>query len=461
MKYLFVLFCLLIITHFADAQREMWGMTTYGGIDNQGVLFKTDKTGKKETVMHYFDTATGAYPEGSLIQATNGNLYGFTGLTSSGVANRFFEFNPITKNYKVLLNYDTILGANFLIGSPFYANNGKIYFLAATKLMELNPANGIIRSVANLPPNVYATGNYLMQASDGNLYFATQATITVGTRGALFRFNPNTYALTKLLTFTERLGSPFGSFIEWSPGLLYGTFSTGTDSLQYGGIFTYNIATNYYGWQALFGKIGAEGPYGGLTRVGNKLYGCLFAGAGFQSNGLIYKYEPATDQHLAERLNDVARRAGSLVSLEQDDPRGRDVERQAQQRRHQQNRRKQGKFQRAQRIHRHQHNHQRERDIEREEHIQQRWRNRQRHHPEQRQQHQRHAEIRLHQDAHPVAHHGRAERYCHAAANPLTPKGRNNKRCKTCARSAPQPTRKSSGIGRSSGHTGDAPVPLR
>ena len=245
MKFLFVLFILLMMTHFADAQREMWGMTTYGGINNQGVIFKTNKTGKKETVMHYFDTATGAYPQGSLIQATNGKLYGYTCYNNNYTKSVFFEFDCISKIYRPLLQVDT-LGGIFLPGTPIQATNGKIYFHAGNKIFEYNINLDTSKIVATLPFNL-SNSNYWMQASDGNLYFATQATITVGTRGALFRFNPNTYALTKLLTFTERLGSPYGSFIEWSPGLLYGTFSTGTDSLQYGGIFTYNIATNYYG----------------------------------------------------------------------------------------------------------------------------------------------------------------------------------------------------------------------
>ena len=294
MKHLSITLLLILSILASKAQREFWGMTTYGGINNNGVLFKTDKTGKKETVMHYFDTATGAYPSGSLIQATNGKLYGYTCYSSSYIKSILFEFDPITKIYRPLLQLDT-MGIGFQPGTPIQASNGKLYCHAFNKIIEYNIFNYTFKIVGTLPNNISGL-NYWMQASDGNLYFATQGTITVGTRGALFRFNPNNYSLSRIHTFTEEMGSPYGSFIEWSPGLLYGTFSTGTDTLQYGGIMTYQIATNTATKRVLFGTIGGNGAFGGLTRVGNKLYGALYAGGGFQNNGLIYKYDPATNQ---------------------------------------------------------------------------------------------------------------------------------------------------------------------
>ncbi len=296
MKYFFVFITLFFLNQQASSQLEFWGMTSSGGINFQGVLFKTDRTGKKETVMHYFDTSTGAYPKGSLIQATNGKLYGLTGTDGTGaVIAKFFEFNPISKNYRIILRFDSIL-SSAIVGSPFQAQNGKIYFLTTYKLMEYNPFKDSIKAVATLPNNIRGSASYLMQALNGNIYFATQSSITTGLTGALFSFNPSSYSLNKIFNFYDDKGvAAYGSFIEWSPNLLYGTFSSGNDSLQYGGIFTYDILTNAFTKKRLFGSIGGSGAYGGLTKVGNKLYGATNAGGGWQDNGLIYKYTPSTN----------------------------------------------------------------------------------------------------------------------------------------------------------------------
>ena len=59
---------------------NFYGMTIDGGANNAGVVFKITAV-EIETVLHSFgEPGDGMYPQGSLIQGTDGNFYGVTGL---------------------------------------------------------------------------------------------------------------------------------------------------------------------------------------------------------------------------------------------------------------------------------------------------------------------------------------------------------------------------------------------
>jgi hypothetical protein len=77
----------------------------------------------------------------------------------------------------------------------------------------------------------------------------------------------------------------------------------------------------------------------------------------------------ATDQEVAEGLDHLAGGVRAGVPFKQHDAGRGDVERQAQQRRHQQHRRENREIQRLHHVDRHQHDHDRDRDVEGEEHV--------------------------------------------------------------------------------------------
>ncbi len=106
-----------------------------------------------------------------------------------------------------------------------------------------------------------------------------------------------------------------------------------------------------------------------------------------QADGVV-----AAHHEVAEGLDHLARRVGPGMAFQQDHPGGRDVQRQAQQRGHQQHGRKYGEFQRPRRIHRDHDDHQRQRDIEGEQHVQRQRRQRQHHHRQHGDQQDRRAE---------------------------------------------------------------------
>lgn len=97
---------------------NFYGTTSGGGTQNHGVIFKITAAGKL-TVLHNLNgTTDGGSPEAGLAQATDGNFYGTTNLggssknCSSGCGT-IFRISPIKPYaYKVLYNFDSTTGAN-------------------------------------------------------------------------------------------------------------------------------------------------------------------------------------------------------------------------------------------------------------------------------------------------------------------------------------------------------------
>jgi uncharacterized repeat protein (TIGR03803 family) len=59
---------------------ELYGMTTYGGANDDGTVFELSASGGVETVLHSFagGTSDGKLPAGGLVQGSDGKLYGTT-----------------------------------------------------------------------------------------------------------------------------------------------------------------------------------------------------------------------------------------------------------------------------------------------------------------------------------------------------------------------------------------------
>jgi uncharacterized repeat protein (TIGR03803 family) len=91
---------------------NFYGTTTGFGSKGGGVVFKITMTGKL-TVLHNINTATeGAEPFAGLVQATDGNLYGTTGSGGATSQGTIFRISPIKPYpYKVLYNFDGTTGA--------------------------------------------------------------------------------------------------------------------------------------------------------------------------------------------------------------------------------------------------------------------------------------------------------------------------------------------------------------
>ncbi|MBL4704225.1 MAG: hypothetical protein JKY54_06875 [Flavobacteriales bacterium] len=122
-----ILISICILTGISSfAQKQFWGMTiTKGSV--AGTIFKTDSVGNNYSDVYVFNNSNdGIDPYGSLIQANDGNLYG---LTKNGGSNNFgtiFKFDPSSLDYTKIHDFDSINGKN-PFGSLLQASNGKLY----------------------------------------------------------------------------------------------------------------------------------------------------------------------------------------------------------------------------------------------------------------------------------------------------------------------------------------------
>ena len=107
---------------------NFYGMTLYGGANNVGTVFKITPAGV-ETVLHSFagGTGDGALPYCSLIQASDGNLYGMTNTGGANNVGTVFKITP-SGTVTVLHSFagSTSDGAN-PYGDLIQASDGNLY----------------------------------------------------------------------------------------------------------------------------------------------------------------------------------------------------------------------------------------------------------------------------------------------------------------------------------------------
>ena len=121
-------------------------MTAYGGVNGDGVLFEYDPATNIYTKKFDFDgSATGVYPFGSLLEAGNGKLYGMTvygGVNGDGV---LFEYDPATNTCAKKLDFDGSATGTYPFGSLIEINttNGIVENDFGKQLMVYpNPNHG-------------------------------------------------------------------------------------------------------------------------------------------------------------------------------------------------------------------------------------------------------------------------------------------------------------------------------
>lgn len=357
MKHILILLSTIFICSSHNAQTELWGMTHYGGQYGAGTIFKTDGSGNNFTTIRHNFQIEGEYPSrSSLVQASNGKLYGMT--LSGGIKNHgvLFEYDPSNDTYIKKIDFDSINGSNpygslmlasdgNLYGLTFYggaankgvlfqynpltnvfvkkldfytgtitarnpqgtliqATNGKLYGIAFdsgfSELFEYDYTTGIFTNLhffATPADGTYSYGS-LMQASDGNLYGMTYDG-GVNNLGVLFQFNLSSLTYTKKIDFdgAGKGSKPWGSLMQASDGNLYGMATEGGLN-GLGVLFQFNPSTNSFVKKLDFdGTNNGASPYGSLMQATNgMLYGTTKYG-GLTNDGVLFQFNPLTNTY--------------------------------------------------------------------------------------------------------------------------------------------------------------------
>jgi len=203
------------------------------GRNDGGVLNHCDTSGSGNDIFHYGNSPNGFRPNGGVIRATDGKLYGTTtigGATGDGV---IFSMNADGTGY--------------------------------TRLHQFTDAEG------------YNPAGKLFEASDGKLYGACRYG-GANSSGCLFRINKNGTGFQVIYDYTNYTGgySPSGALFEDNTGVLWGT-----NFWPYGSIFKINKDGSNYTELKVFASGELNFPYNGVKNGGNYLYGtCGYGGTG-------------------------------------------------------------------------------------------------------------------------------------------------------------------------------------
>ena len=110
----------------------LYGVTYHGGTVGAGTIFSFNIETGQETILHNFSYGTsGQNPEGALVQTSNGILYGMTfdgGLFGGG---QIFSYDIETSNFVEVHNFGRGRDGSLPHGSLLQASNGLLYGMTA------------------------------------------------------------------------------------------------------------------------------------------------------------------------------------------------------------------------------------------------------------------------------------------------------------------------------------------
>lgn len=215
----------------------LYGMTQSGGTNGMGTIFSFDVADKKLTVVHSFSGGSndGRSPYGSLTLAKNGLLYGMTESGGASDMGTVFSFDPNT-NIVTLRHSFNLIDGRSPYGSLIQASDDNLYGMA-----QFGGANGYGVIFAISPAHSFslkasfnwtdgAWPNSTLVEANGKLFGITESG-GANNYGAIFSLPVGGSTISKVSDFDNTNGrSPYGKLTLASDNKLYGmTFRGGAD----------------------------------------------------------------------------------------------------------------------------------------------------------------------------------------------------------------------------------------
>jgi uncharacterized repeat protein (TIGR03803 family) len=282
---------------------KIYGTTIFGGANGDGVLFEFDPTTGAYTKMHDFlASSSGSQPYGGLMISSNGLIYGITYRGGIGGLGTLFSFDIKTGVISKILDMGsgTAFNLNLCRGSMVELSNGKLYGATSKYLFEFDPATGTMTNTFNLigEGTVFILNNshyQLLKSANGKLY-GVENSRGSNSCGYLFEFDPISWSLTNKYDFTipNRFAFSKTAIVQAANGSLYGTIYSG-GSFGVGLIYEFNPTNNIFQIRHNFlGHTDGANPQGNFIRDSNGRFYGVTSGGGINGDGTIFSYNPAT-----------------------------------------------------------------------------------------------------------------------------------------------------------------------
>jgi uncharacterized repeat protein (TIGR03803 family) len=225
---------------FRASDRNFYGTTRSGGTYGYGTVFRMTPTGTLTTLYSFCAQPScpdGGVPQASLVQATNGDLYGTTWEYGSAYGHGTVFKITLQGRLTTMHVFHVIDGAQ-----PFDAliqgTDGNLY---GTTSSGGHSGNGTVFTITLggefatlhdfcIHPHCtdgFAPFSALIQATDGNFYGTTAGTIYHEGAATVFRMSPSGM-LTTLQYFDGANGdAPYGGLVQATTGKFFGTTTRG------------------------------------------------------------------------------------------------------------------------------------------------------------------------------------------------------------------------------------------
>jgi uncharacterized repeat protein (TIGR03803 family) len=209
---------------------SIYGMATDGGLYSYGVIYKFNPLRNEYNVLYNFHgNNDGAYPQGTFIKDSNGLLYGFTGQLGSGGGGTLFSFNPNTNAFSTLVNFNGTNG-KYPFGELFLATNGLLYGLTTVGgskndgvLFSYNVSMNSYNIVLNFDSinGAEPTASDVIEDTNNKILYGMTYYGGKYNKGVIFSYNLITNKDSVLLNFDGTNGSnPYGTLLLVPDSLL-------------------------------------------------------------------------------------------------------------------------------------------------------------------------------------------------------------------------------------------------
>lgn len=290
------------------SENVFYGMTTYGGGNGYGAIYRFEAVkGSFLKVADFNGEDNGRDGHGKILRSSNGMLYGLTARGGVHDAGVLFELNPSSGTVTKIIDFDGKSKGSEPLGSLVEASDGNLYGMTslggayeAGVVFSYNLMTGDFKKVFDFDGDEFGSNpmGSLMQASNGMLYGMTRWG-GANDHGVIFRYNPGNEQLEVVFEFDgQHTGRfPHGSLTEASNGKLYGLTPYG-GIFNMGVIFEYDPAIDVFNLKYEFtGGVGSgASPFGSMKLADNgKLYG-IIQEYGYETE-LMFEFDPLTGSY--------------------------------------------------------------------------------------------------------------------------------------------------------------------
>lgn len=295
-------------TLFAASVNEILVTTMESGGENGvGVIYSINPDGTQGSIAITFNGSNGANPSGNLISAPDSKVYGTTSAGGNNGNGVLFSLDPENNNYTVVHHFD---GVDGWAPRNLYLHNNTLYGttpIGGTHTGAYSPDGmGVMYSYNIQTGEFYKLIDFdslngenpqsIMRGVDGSLYGLTRQGGEHGL-GVLYRYNPTTHFYYKLHDFNDYDGSlPTNTgLMQASNHVLYGTTTWG-GNYGMGVLFSFDMSHDQFAVLHHFSGNNGGYPTGTLTEVNGVLYGVTEYG-GANGDGTVYSYDIANGEH--------------------------------------------------------------------------------------------------------------------------------------------------------------------